>query len=391
MPGMGDLSGLFIGDDEQPVLEYGQGRVLAWDPATGENVIDRFGTPLTNVHVFKGIDALTIRENDLVGMFGWTSPSGVSTWWVLGTIAAPGTGATDLVVRGGSIFIEDQSLFVRGNGGITIQDGASLVAQYPTGEPALYFGRLLDAVTLLPLGNGMLTRRLNGDIIAQMYEADDGVAIVGFDANRFDVDTTGDVTFDSGAHFYVDSTTLSQVLSDGQAGLGGTAGTYLLRQDGGAVTANVHMATDGQILRVGSTERIKRDILDFNPDIDAVLQMRPRSWLPGAVERVCPPWIHDQHKDGVECHAGEEIDPPEGAPRQVGFIAEELDGLGLSEFVEYGEDGLPISILYDRLTVAMVPLAQEQQARIDTLTTQLEALAARVAALEPPKESPDGD
>jgi hypothetical protein len=140
--------------------------------------------------------------------------------------------------------------------------------------------------------------------------------------------------------------------------------------------------TTGQITWVASTERVKSDIQDLDIDPTVVLQLRPRTWLPGPVPRQCPEWAHAQHA-GNDCRAGEMVDPPADAPREVGFVAEELDALGLTAFVEYDGEGLPISIRYDRISAALIPVVQQQAQQITALQDALTALTERVAALEP--------
>lgn len=399
MAGTADLSTI-LNPPRGFTLQYGQGRVIAWDAQTGHNTVEWAGTPIHDVSVLSDINALTIRSNDVVGMLGWASPEGVSSWWVLGRIVDPGVGATDLVIYGNLI----------------VGDGASFRALYPSGLRGAAFGPLRLESTGEPSGHGLLIQEDGGvqpDIfLAKQDVTGETQVIIGMGpAPAGTIDTFQSWALSTQLHNYGDKLMLQshddgdiEILSDerlwlygddevtvscpngniqvlstgGMAGLGGMGGTYLTRQDGGSVTANVHMTTDGQILRVGSTERIKRDITDFEADPATVLQLRPRSWLPGPVERYCPPWVHEQH-DGGECHGGEVIDPPVGARRQVGFIAEELDGLGLSEFVEYDGEGLPASISYDRLTAALIPVLQQQQA-------QIEALTARLDALEQPEE-----
>jgi hypothetical protein len=171
-------------------------------------------------------------------------------------------------------------------------------------------------------------------------------------------------------------------LADGTAAFGGDGGTFLKPQSGSG-TANVRMdTTTGQITWVASTERVKTAIEDLVVDPSVVLQLRPRTWLPGPVPRQCPEWAHAQHGES-ECHAGEMLDPPEDAPREVGFVAEELDALGLTEFVEYDAEGLPISIRYDRISAALIPVVQQQAQQITALQDALAALTERVTALEP--------
>lgn len=66
----------------------------------------------------------------------------------------------------------------------------------------------------------------------------------------------------------------------------------------------------------------------------------------------------------------------EGDPRYYGFIADEFDEKGLPEVVYYGDQGQVESLAYDRISIYMVPLIQEQKKQIDDLTERLEKLEA---------------
>jgi hypothetical protein len=57
--------------------------------------------------------------------------------------------------------------------------------------------------------------------------------------------------------------------------------------------------------------------------------------------------------------------------KHLGFIAEELNQLGLNELINLDDDGQPQSVLYDRFTVFLVKTVQEQQTKINNLTTAL--------------------
>lgn len=332
------------------------------------------------------------------------------------------------------------------DGGSIIVLGGRIYAAYPSGRPAAFFGPLFYESDGRPGGHGLhvqadddsqgrdvfRAKYENGKryiIFGQTPEADASGAVDVFtsDAVRTGIHTHGDelrlqshhggdiaiiggesttgpsriliwtpsggdidVIADDGGHvsitadgdFDVDAAGHAFIVGTGQAALGGGAGTFLQPQSGSG-TANVRMdTTTGQITWVASTERVKHDIQDLAVDPAAVLGLRPRTWLPGQTARQCPEWMHAQHPDG-ECHAGEPVDPPPDAPREVGFVAEEIDALGLVEFVEYDADGLPTSVRYDRLTAALVPVVQQQQEQITALTEQLAALSDRVAALEP--------
>jgi hypothetical protein len=53
--------------------------------------------------------------------------------------------------------------------------------------------------------------------------------------------------------------------------------------------------------------------------------------------------------------------------RELGLIAEELDAAGLHEFVIYDEDGTPDGIEYGMLTVALIAVARDHEARLRRL------------------------
>jgi septal ring factor EnvC (AmiA/AmiB activator) len=72
----------------------------------------------------------------------------------------------------------------------------------------------------------------------------------------------------------------------------------------------------------------------------------------------------------------------------IGFIAEELDALGLQNLVLYNDYGQPDGVMYDRTVIYLIPILREQQQRIAALeqekaqnTTYLSALQAENAAM----------
>jgi hypothetical protein len=342
---------------------------------------------------------------------------------------------------GSATFEGGGGIVVRDNGDIGVQGGGRLFATYPSGTRAVQFGELIWSDTGAVAGYGLLVqtdgeteaakldifraRDFDGDrrVIIGQTPAPEG-AIERFDSwaigashhtygdsmtlqshdngdievlsddrlwlfsdgntdmtigGNWDANVTGTLDIDVQSTALVQSNTTMQFLCEGQAAFGGTTGTFL-QPASGTGTANVRMdPTTGLITYIASTERSKTDIQDLHVDVDTVLRLRPRTWLPGAVQRQCPEWLHTTHTDEADCHAGEVVDPDPGARREVGFVAEELDVLGLDEFVEYDADDRPSSIRYDRLTAALVPLLQAQQ-------QQIAALAERLDALEHPPE-----
>jgi hypothetical protein len=220
--------------------------------------------------------------------------------------------------------------------------------------------------------------------LIRLQSSDNGdVEVISDDRLWLYADGDLDGTVNGEINLAATGTGFAQLLSvSGQAALAGGAGTFLQPQSGSG-TANVRMdTTTGQITWVASTERVKSDIQNLQVDPSVVLQMRPRTWLPGPTPRQCPEWMHNQHTED-ECHAGELVDPPADSPREVGFVAEELDALGLTVFVEYDASGLPVSIRYDRMTAALIPVVHQQAQQITALQDALTALTERVTALEP--------
>lgn len=79
-------------------VQFSQGIVRQWDNEVLSNQIEWRGITLTDVPIFEGINALVIREGDIVGMLGWApeNAKGVGSWWILGKISNPGETVADL-------------------------------------------------------------------------------------------------------------------------------------------------------------------------------------------------------------------------------------------------------------------------------------------------------
>ena len=94
-----------------------------------------------------------------------------------------------------------------------------------------------------------------------------------------------------------------------------------------------------------SARRFKQDIEPIDMEPSVIDQMAPVSFrLIGAVEE-----LGDQAK--VE----------------AGFIAEDLEAIGLGQFVTRGSDGAPTGIAYERLTVPLVVAVKQLRADVAAL------------------------
>lgn len=92
-----------------------------------------------------------------------------------------------------------------------------------------------------------------------------------------------------------------------------------------------------------SSRRFKKDIKSWTPDRQAILAMR---------------LVEFRYKVAYDDGTGD-IDH--------GLIAEELHDLGLEWLVAYDGDGLPVTVRYERIGLALLPIVQDHEARIAAL------------------------
>jgi hypothetical protein len=117
--------------------------------------------------------------------------------------------------------------------------------------------------------------------------------------------------------------------------------------------------------RSTSSLRYKVDVEDLVLDLDAVRALRPV-----------------RYRD-----KGDAASDPATMKTYAGLIAEEVDALGLDEFVHYWEDEesgerRPDGVQYERLVVAQHMLITELEDRVTAQDAQIAELLGRVAALE---------
>ena len=115
--------------------------------------------------------------------------------------------------------------------------------------------------------------------------------------------------------------------------------------------ANMHIATDGNFFRSTSSRKYKRDIQDATFGLSDVLALRPVTYK-GKSEA-----------DGETVFGG--------------LIAEEVHDAGLTQFVQYAEDGTPDAIAYGNMVALCIKAIQELKAENDDLKARLTALEAK--------------
>jgi hypothetical protein len=213
----------------------------------------------------------------------------------------------------------------------------------------------------------------------------DGTAGAGnIDANNVTTTTvrasaTNDVSLSSTAHgFQIGPSTGANLRMDNgeiMAVDNGAAASLILNTQGGNVTISdtssyvyvpgaygnditttrhaMWISSAGQLGWASSSRTKKQDIVKAVIDTEAVLSIEPKHFR----------YIAAVERDG------------EAAPVEAGFIAEDLHDAGLTDFVDYTEEGDVQGVHYTMYVVALQAVAREQAA-------QIAALTARVAALE---------
>ena len=114
--------------------------------------------------------------------------------------------------------------------------------------------------------------------------------------------------------------------------------------------ANMHIATDGNFFRSTSSRKYKRDIQDATFGLSDVLALRPVTYKGNSTA------------DGEIVFGG--------------LIAEEVHDAGLTQFVQYAEDGTPDALAYGNMVALCIKAIQELKAENDDLKARLTALEA---------------
>ena len=133
------------------------------------------------------------------------------------------------------------------------------------------------------------------------------------------------------------------------------------------LAGNLYMnPTTYTVSRSTSSLRYKTDVTDLTLDLDAVRSLRP---------------VRYRDRREVE-------HDPDTEQTYIGFIAEEVHALGLSDFVHYQDDPetgerRPDGLQYDRFTVAHHIIIGELEATVAAQAGEISRLAERLAALEP--------
>lgn len=277
----------------------------------------------------------------------------------------------NLTVRdGGNVLIEDGGDILLNNGGqiiaveedggtVRIADG-TLYFKYDSSEnygsvrAGLDITETRTALWVRPPWSG--ASQGNNHFILEGSSADNG-------GNAW-LDTDGELTLSSGSEMFIESG--ASIFMDTTSATGDIVMTsarnafltaanevvidsatnnVFITHTTTANAANGYITTTGRVLRSTSALKYKQDIEDLVVDKQAVLGLRPRTW-----------------RDKQQL-----IENPDSTQRYVGFIAEELQELGLETFLVYDEAGELDAIAYDRLSAALIVVIQDLHERLLTL------------------------
>ena len=154
---------------------------------------------------------------------------------------------------------------------------------------------------------------------------------------RIGYNSTSNNYFDGDNQYFRDGAGTTNRMTITSAGQIEFAATY---NNTTASAANMHISSaGGQIFRSTSSLKYKTDVKDYDKGLNEVMQLQPK--------------YYKGKNDGDTQFAG--------------LIAEDVNDLGLSEFVQYAEDGTPDALAYTHMVALLVNAIQELKAEVEIL------------------------
>lgn len=156
---------------------------------------------------------------------------------------------------------------------------------------------------------------------------------------------------DTGAFVWNDSTSVSSYFESNGANtfnIRAWGGIYVFSSGtaGWGSSGNLSYNHDtGKITVVYSSSRYKKNIATFAEDFRKILQVVPKSFV---------------YKDSQD--------------KDIGYIAEDFEKLGLKNLLFYDEEGKPNSIKYDKISLYALEIIKDQQKRIEKLEAEVNSL-----------------
>lgn len=284
-----------------------------------------------------------------------------------------------LKVDGRSIF-SDAAKF---DAPIVLDSGSkieSLVAQLDVDASCVVAGDLSANGTFWVGGDASLNSRLfvGGDISCN-GQIDAGGAVFGADVSlNEDLHVVGD-TFVSGSGRY------TSALSVGPVGAG--FGSPIFNVSGGLYFGGL----SGDIVNIAAGTAPGAWISNLPPVSGSTPQHQSVEWVgatsgPGFLAYKSSSRRYKFNIEPVELEHAQKLynviprsyTGEAGGRRAIGFIAEEIDEAGLTEFVNYDPQGRPDNLHYGEMVAPLVLLAQDQKKRIEKLESDVAYLLGKI-------------
>ena len=223
------------------------------------------------------------------------------------------------------------------------------------------------------VGNGASSIRMTNTATGNYASISAGLPGVTNDGMDFSVDGTRRMSLDGSGNLLIGTSgtvnnTRLRIVGGSTSGSNytllvegsGGADNFYVRDDGelyslptynrtSAGASNVGVDAGGGFFRSTSSLKYKTDVNDATHGLAELLTLRPVTYK--------------GKNDGQTIFGG--------------LIAEQVHEAGLSEFVQYAEDGSPDALSYGNMVSLCIKAIQEQQAIITDLTTRLSALEAK--------------
>ena len=189
-------------------------------------------------------------------------------------------------------------------------------------------------------GTGMRIDRSGQATIRLVGQSSGGEWTMGSSGMQFDA-RVGYIRFITGAN---SGTAVERMLISST----GTVFIYSVYSQTSASAANVIVGSDGNLFRSTSSLKYKKDVVNYTKGLAEVMKLRP-----------------------VTYKGKNEID---GNRQFAGLIAEEIHDLGLTEFVQYADDGTPDALAYQNMVALLTKAIQELKAQIEEQKADIESL-----------------
>lgn len=138
--------------------------------------------------------------------------------------------------------------------------------------------------------------------------------------------------------------------------------------------SNVHIDSNGELKRASSSKRYKLAVEPIKTDYRNILKLQPKDWYDKLNTEKYAELLSKQKTDEImEC---EEI------RRIPGLVAEDVHDVGLSQFVQYNQDGEIEGLMYDRLWILLIPITREHEERLNEYDKRFGSIESKIEKLE---------